>query len=86
MMGCPLPNCLYGIIVPAGLMWCGVSAQTFQKESAMNRTAVAVALANNVYPLALADWRVIEQHRLTRTQFERFATKHRHRTAAERCR
>jgi transposase len=66
--------CLYGIIVPAGLMWCGVSAQTFQKEPAMNRTTVAVDLAKNVYQLAVADatWRTLEQHRLTRTQFERF--------------
>lgn len=40
----------------------------------MNATTVAVDLAKNVYQLALADqnWRVIEKHRLTRTQFERF--------------
>src|SRR5262245_7012291 len=55
-------------------MWCGVSAQTFQKEPAMNRTTVAVDLAKNVYQLAVADptWRTLERHRLTRTQFERF--------------
>ena len=40
----------------------------------MNRTTVAVDLAKNVYQLAVADanWRRLEQHRLTRTQFERF--------------
>jgi transposase len=40
----------------------------------MNATTVAVDLAKNVYQLAVADasWRVIERHRLTRTQFERF--------------
>jgi transposase len=65
---------LYGIIVPAGLMWCGVSAQATQKEPDMNATTVAVDLAKNVYQLAVADanWKVIEKHRLTRTQFERF--------------
>jgi transposase len=40
----------------------------------MNATTVAVDLAKHVYQLAVADenWRVIQQHRLTRTQFERF--------------
>jgi len=40
----------------------------------MNATTVAVDLAKNVYQLAVADpnWRVIEKHRLTRAQFERF--------------
>jgi len=40
----------------------------------MNATTVAVDLAKSVYQLAVADanWRVIEKHRLTRTQFERF--------------
>ena len=40
----------------------------------MNATTVAVDLAKNVFQLAVADahWRVIEKHRLTRTQFERF--------------
>lgn len=40
----------------------------------MNATTVAVDLAKNVYQVAVADenWRVIEKHRLTRTQFERF--------------
>jgi transposase len=73
-MGWNPPVCLYGIIVPAGLMWCGVSAQATQKESEMDATTVAVDLAKNVYQLALADanWRIIEKHRLTRTQFERF--------------
>jgi transposase len=37
-------------------------------------TTVAVDLAKSVFQLAVADsnWRVIEQHRLTRTQFERW--------------
>lgn len=40
----------------------------------MNATTVAVDLAKNVFQLAVADgeWRVIESHRLTRTQFERW--------------
>lgn len=40
----------------------------------MNATTVAVDLAKNVYQLAVADasWKVIEQHRLTRAQFERW--------------
>ena len=40
----------------------------------MNANTVAVDLAKNVYQVAVADgeWRVIERHRLTRTQFERF--------------
>ena len=40
----------------------------------MNPTTAAVDLAKNVYQVAIADssHRVIEQHRLTRTQFERF--------------
>jgi transposase len=61
-----------GIIVPAGVMWC--ECQRNQEESDMNATTVAVDLAKNVYQLAVADanWKVIEKHRLTRTQFERF--------------
>ena len=44
----------------------------------MNATAalpvVGVALAKSVFQLAVADgsWRVVETHRLTRTQFERW--------------
>lgn len=40
----------------------------------MNTTTVAVDLAKSVFQLAVADtqWRVIEQHRLTRAQFERW--------------
>src|SRR4030066_1246005 len=51
-----------------------VSAINQRKESDMNATTVAVDLAKNVYQLAVADssWKVIEQHRLTRTQFERW--------------
>ena len=38
----------------------------------MNATTVAVDLAKSVFQLAVADasWKVIESHRLTRTQFE----------------
>ena len=44
------------------------------KESDMNATTVAVDLAKSVFQLALADsqWRAVETHRLTRTQFERW--------------
>jgi transposase len=58
-------------------MWCGVSAIN-PKESDMNATAalpiVGVDLAKSVFQLAIADhtWRVVEQQRLTRTQFERW--------------
>jgi transposase len=58
-------------------MWCGVSAIN-QKESDMNATSalpfVGVDLAKSVFQLAVADgsWRVIESHRLSRTQFERW--------------
>lgn len=40
----------------------------------MNATTVAVDLAKSVFQLAVADgsWRVTEQQRLTRTQFERW--------------
>jgi transposase len=45
-----------------------------QEESEMNATTVAVDLAKSVFQLALADasWKVIESHRLTRAQFERW--------------
>jgi transposase len=58
-------------------MWCGVSALN-PKESDMNATAalpiVGVDLAKSVFQLAVADgaWRVVEQQRLTRLQFERW--------------
>jgi transposase len=40
----------------------------------MDATTVAVDLAKAVFQLAVADsnWRIIEKHRLTRAQFERF--------------
>jgi transposase len=40
----------------------------------MHATTVAVDLAKSVFQLAVADasWKVIETHRLTRTQFERW--------------
>lgn len=46
-------------------------------ESKMHATTVAVDLAKNVFQLAIADasWKVIESHRLTRTQFERWFAK-----------
>src|SRR5438445_11880963 len=58
-------------------MWCGVSAPN-QEEANMNATAalpvVGVDLAKSVFQLAIADhtWRVVEQQRFTRTQFERW--------------
>jgi transposase len=61
-------------------MWCGVSARN-QKESDMNATTapaksaiVGVDLAKTVFQMAVADGggRVLESHRLTRTQFERW--------------
>jgi transposase len=57
------------------VVW-GVSVNP--KESDMNATAalplVGVDLAQSVFQLAVADdsWRVVESHRLTRTQFERW--------------
>ena len=53
-----------GIIVPAGLIWCGVSALN-QEESDMNATAalpvVGVDLAKSIFQLAVADgsWRIV---------------------------
>jgi len=40
----------------------------------MNATTVAVDLAKSVFQLAVADasWKVVESHRLTRAQFERW--------------
>jgi transposase len=62
-------------------MWCGVSALN-QRESDMNATTaspkpatvVGVDLAKSVFQLAVANdaWKVIESHRLTRMQFERW--------------
>jgi transposase len=45
-----------------------------QKESDMNTTTVAVDLAKSVFQLAVTDasWKVLETHRLTRSQFERW--------------
>ena len=45
----------------------------------MHATTVAVDLAKSVFQIAVSDdkWKVVEQHRLTRTQFERwFANRH----------
>ena len=56
-------------------MWCGVSAIN-QMQSDMNATAalpvVGVDLAKSVLQVADGSWRVVESHRLTRTQFERW--------------
>ena len=40
----------------------------------MNATTVAVDIAKSVFQLAVADgaWRVVQHHRLTRSQFERW--------------
>src|SRR5687768_6851475 len=57
---------------------CGVGCQRKPEESEMNATAaspvVGVDLSKSVFQLAIADasWRVVEQQRLTRTQFERW--------------
>ena len=75
------PRLFLGIIVPVGLMWCGVSAIN-QGELKMNATTatkpdaivVGVDLAKSVFHVAVADaaWAVRESHRLTRSQFERW--------------
>jgi hypothetical protein len=59
----------FGIIVPAGVMWC--ECQRNQEESEMNPTTVAVDLAKNLFQLAYADasWKLIRTARLTRSQF-----------------
>jgi transposase len=51
-----------------------LSAINQQKESEMNATTVAVDLAKSVFQLAVADsnWKIIETHRLSRSQFERW--------------
>jgi transposase len=61
----------FGIIVPAGVMWC--ECQRNQEESEMNATTVAIDLAKNAFQLAYADanWKVISTSRLTRSQFQR---------------
>jgi len=62
---------LLGIIAPAGLMWCGVSALN-RGESEMNATAalpiVGVDLAESVFQLAIADanGRLVERQRWRR--------------------
>ncbi|MEO6564692.1 MAG: hypothetical protein ABIO63_01545 [Casimicrobiaceae bacterium] len=71
----------FGIIVPAGLMWCGVSALN-QRESDMNATTasakvatvVGVDLARSVFQRVVVNgtWQVLQSHRLTRTQFGRW--------------
>ncbi len=40
----------------------------------MHATTVAVDLAKSVFQIAVADdkWEIVEQHRLTRMQFERW--------------
>lgn len=54
----------------------------------MNATTVAVGLAKSVFQLAVADshWKIVETHRLTRTQFERwFANRSVDRVVMEAC-
>ena len=57
------------------LVFMGVAIRIVQqKESDMNTTTVAVDLAKSVFQLAVSDtsWKVLETHRLTRSQFERW--------------
>jgi transposase len=57
------------------LVFMGVAIRFVQqKESDMNTTTVAVDLAKSVFQLAVSDasWKVLETHRLTRSQFERW--------------
>jgi transposase len=58
----------------SGLHWRGDQVFNKQKESDVDATTVAVDLAKSVFQLAVADahWRVVQTHRLTRTQFERW--------------
>ena len=54
----------------------------------MDTTTVAVDLAKNVFELAVADqhWKIVERHRLTRGQFERwFANRSVGRVVMEAC-
>ena len=52
----------------------GMGIGLSEKESVMNATTVAVDLAKSVFQLAVADPSgcVVESHRLTRAQFERW--------------
>ena len=71
--GMDSPVCLrdIGALVFIGV---GIRSSSQREESNMNATTVAVDLAKPVFQLAVADehWRVVETHRLTRTQFERW--------------
>lgn len=76
----------FGINVPAGFMWCGVTAQREGVRDACycakascpspvdsrEGTIVGVDLAKDVYQLAVADrtWQVRETHRMSRAKFE----------------
>jgi hypothetical protein len=57
--GMDSPRLCLGSIVPADLMWCGVSAQLYQGELEMNAAATAVLagrdLREHVFKLAVAD-------------------------------
>ncbi len=76
--GMDSPRRCLGIIVPAGLMWCGCQRNFAEREPEMNATAafpvVGVDLSKSVFELAVADsqWRIVERARLTRSQFERW--------------
>ena len=52
----------------------GEASANEREESDMHATTVAIDLAKNVFQVAIADAdnRVVQQHRLSRTQFERF--------------
>ena len=64
---------LFGIIVPSrgrGVF----RLSTSKEESKMNLATIAVDFAKDVFKVAVADrrYQVVERHRLTRSQFERF--------------
>jgi hypothetical protein len=64
---------LFGIIVPSWSMGL-FRLSTSKEESEMNLTTIAVDLAKDVFDVAVADrrYQIVEQHRLTRSRFERF--------------
>ena len=60
--------------MPAGAHMGWVVSTHQRKESDVNATTVAVDLAKSVFQLAVADayWKIVQTHRLTRSQFERW--------------
>ena len=51
-----------------------IRLSTSKEESEMNLTTIAVDLTKDVFQVAVADrhYQIVERHRLTRSQFERF--------------